>query len=306
VTSVSLLVNGKSAVSAAEKARKEKVFTGLHLNLTEGRPIASPHAIPSLLDASSGCFLGKFAFWEAVERMKSEDIEKEIIHQIERYRELMGEYPRRIDGHQHVHVHAAIWSILRRVLPSHHIKLVRFPLEVSPQWCRDAENGKTSRLLSNVRIHVTFPLKEILISQESALSPALLTSKTSSERSPSLPLIISLGCRPWENKCALKMYKETFIPLKIMVRKSGLSGWFILGTPPTSTETTFPSRKTEGKKWSGSCRVTSRRLSRSMGCTCGRLRVSFPLWQVSRILAPLLSDFLNKLKWHAHQRHASH
>ncbi|XP_069353345.1 carbohydrate deacetylase isoform X3 [Eulemur rufifrons] len=66
VTSVSLLVNGAAAESAAELARRHSIPTGLHANLSEGRPVGPARHGASTLLSPEGFFLGKMGFREAV------------------------------------------------------------------------------------------------------------------------------------------------------------------------------------------------------------------------------------------------
>uniref|UniRef100_A0ABI8AK75 Carbohydrate deacetylase n=1 Tax=Felis catus TaxID=9685 RepID=A0ABI8AK75_FELCA len=66
VTSVSLLVNGAAAESAADLARRHKIPTGLHANLSEGRPVGPARLGDSSLLSPEGFFLGKMGFREAV------------------------------------------------------------------------------------------------------------------------------------------------------------------------------------------------------------------------------------------------
>ncbi|XP_012578879.1 PREDICTED: carbohydrate deacetylase isoform X1 [Condylura cristata] len=66
VTSVSLLVNGAAAESAAELARRHQIPTGLHANLSEGRPVGPACRGASSLLSPEGFFLGKMGFREAV------------------------------------------------------------------------------------------------------------------------------------------------------------------------------------------------------------------------------------------------
>ncbi|XP_036305662.1 carbohydrate deacetylase isoform X4 [Pipistrellus kuhlii] len=66
VTSVSLLVNGAAAESAAELARRHRIPTGLHANLSEGRPVGPARPGASSLLSPEGFFLGKMGFREAV------------------------------------------------------------------------------------------------------------------------------------------------------------------------------------------------------------------------------------------------
>uniref|UniRef100_A0A338P7L4 Carbohydrate deacetylase n=1 Tax=Mus musculus TaxID=10090 RepID=A0A338P7L4_MOUSE len=66
VTSVSLLVNGTAAESAAELARRHSIPTGLHANLSEGRPVGPARHNASSLLSPEGFFLGKMGFREAL------------------------------------------------------------------------------------------------------------------------------------------------------------------------------------------------------------------------------------------------
>ena len=49
VTTASLMVNGKTAASAAKAAKACGLPIGLHLNITEGTPILSASLVPSLV-----------------------------------------------------------------------------------------------------------------------------------------------------------------------------------------------------------------------------------------------------------------
>uniref|UniRef100_A0A8C0DEK8 Carbohydrate deacetylase n=1 Tax=Balaenoptera musculus TaxID=9771 RepID=A0A8C0DEK8_BALMU len=106
VTSVSLLVNGAAAESAAELARRHRIPTGLHANLSEGRPVGpARHGASSLL-GPEGFFLGKMGFREAVAagEVVLPQVRGELEAQLSRFRELLGRDPTHVDGHQHVHV----------------------------------------------------------------------------------------------------------------------------------------------------------------------------------------------------------
>ena len=68
ITRASLLVNGFSATSTAiELAQKHGFTLGIHLNLTEGRPVCENHE--SSLRRMGFCdFRGKFGFRDALSR----------------------------------------------------------------------------------------------------------------------------------------------------------------------------------------------------------------------------------------------
>ncbi|XP_072809185.1 carbohydrate deacetylase isoform X3 [Vicugna pacos] len=111
VTSVSLLVNGAAAESAAELARRHRIPTGLHANLSEGLPVGpARHGVSSLL-SPEGFFLGKMGFRKAVAAgdVVLTQVREELEAQLSRFRELLGRDPTHVDGHQHVHVLPGAW-----------------------------------------------------------------------------------------------------------------------------------------------------------------------------------------------------
>ena len=86
VTTSSLLVNGATSRAAAAQAAAAGLPLGLHLNLSEGRPVSAPGDIPSLVDAATGRLLGKFGFRAAAEagRLRPEDVARETRAQVRR------------------------------------------------------------------------------------------------------------------------------------------------------------------------------------------------------------------------------
>lgn len=109
VTSVSVLVNGASAPGAlrALAARAPRVSVGLHLNLTEGRPVCPPERVPSLLaPPARAVFRGKAGFRAAVAagEVRGDELAAECAAQTARFVALhpAGAPPTHVDGHQHV------------------------------------------------------------------------------------------------------------------------------------------------------------------------------------------------------------
>lgn len=74
VSSASLLVNADQALEAVELSKEYGIPLGLHLNLTEGRPIKTRH---SSLTAENGLMRGKFGFREA---LKSGEIDLDEVN----------------------------------------------------------------------------------------------------------------------------------------------------------------------------------------------------------------------------------
>ncbi|KAM7051514.1 carbohydrate deacetylase [Molossus nigricans] len=131
VTSVSLLVNGATAESAAELARRHQIPTGLHANLSEGRPIGPAcHGVSSLL-SPEGFFLGKMGFREAVaaEDVSFSEVREELEAQLSRFQELLGRNPTHVDGHQHVHVIPGVCQVFAEALQAYGVRFTRLPLE---------------------------------------------------------------------------------------------------------------------------------------------------------------------------------
>ncbi|XP_003419352.2 carbohydrate deacetylase [Loxodonta africana] len=131
VTSVSLLVNGAAAESAAELARRHSIPTGLHANLSEGRPVGpARHGASSLL-GPEGFFLGKMGFREAVAAgdVALSQVREELEAQLSRFRELLGRDPTHVDGHQHVHVLPGVCQVFAEALQAYGVRFTRLPLE---------------------------------------------------------------------------------------------------------------------------------------------------------------------------------
>ncbi|XP_004628201.2 carbohydrate deacetylase [Octodon degus] len=137
VTSVSLLVNGAAAESAAELARRHCIPTGLHANLSEGRPVGPAlHGTSSLL-SPEGFFLGKMGFREAVEagRVALSQVREELEAQLSRFKELLGRPPTHVDGHQHVHVLPGVCQVFAEALQAGGVRFTRLPLEGGVDGC---------------------------------------------------------------------------------------------------------------------------------------------------------------------------
>ena len=119
VTSASLIVNGASCEQAAKQAIDMGLEIGLHLNLTEGKPLTNG---PSLTNAQ-GTMHYKMKFWNYP--VHKEDIQRETIAQLERFKELTGFYPHHIDGHQHAHIAPKIPDMIAPILKQYGVRSTR-------------------------------------------------------------------------------------------------------------------------------------------------------------------------------------
>lgn len=129
ISAASLMVNGPTAVAAAGQAVEVGLCMGLHLNLTEGAPVADN--VSSLIHAD-GTMCYKNEFW-AMSRNPSptflEDVKKEAVAQLERFKLLSGQYPIHVDGHQHVHIAPGVATVLAGVFATYGVTSVRIPDE---------------------------------------------------------------------------------------------------------------------------------------------------------------------------------
>lgn len=134
-TSASILPNGPALEHALAVIRSggfEKVSFGVHLNLTEGRPLAGGL---SCLSGSGGNFLGKGAahrlLMKAGDAALQNDIAREITLQIELLLDAAIGITH-IDGHQHVHLFPAVLGTAAKIARNHGIRRMRIPDEPIP------------------------------------------------------------------------------------------------------------------------------------------------------------------------------
>jgi chitin disaccharide deacetylase len=135
VTSASILPNGPAldhALSGIRSEGFEKVSFGVHLNLTEGRPLAEGL---SCITGSDGNFLGKSAAHRLLMKTGDlplqKDITREITLQIERL--LDSEIGiTHIDGHQHVHLFPSVLATTAEIARRHGIRRMRITDEMLP------------------------------------------------------------------------------------------------------------------------------------------------------------------------------
>lgn len=128
ITAASLMVNGPSSESASKKAGEVGLYLGLHLNLTEGFSLSGPSKITD----SKNQLYYKTSFGKILNsdmRDYLQAISKEVRAQFERFKELTGQYPLHVDGHQHVHIFPQMPDILAPIFKEYGVCSVRIPDE---------------------------------------------------------------------------------------------------------------------------------------------------------------------------------
>jgi len=127
ISSTSLLANGEAFADAISVSRRAPgLGVGIHLNLTEGKPVAPAAGVHSLINGR-GLFARKPAgLWRAIllGRVSSTEIERELRAQIEKVL-AAGTVPTHLDSHKHVHALPALGEMSVRLASQYGVKAIR-------------------------------------------------------------------------------------------------------------------------------------------------------------------------------------
>lgn len=122
VTNTSLMVNMPDAPRAMELAKpRPNLSVGLHVNLTQGKPISKPETVPSLVD-KNGCFRKLSLAYPR--KANPVDLKREVCAQIELFREY-GTPRLHVDGHHYVTFIPSVLNILLDVSKKYGIDSMR-------------------------------------------------------------------------------------------------------------------------------------------------------------------------------------
>ena len=131
LTSASLMVTGDAFEHAAALARANpSLDVGVHLTLTEHRPLTDPATVPSLVDEQGRFLPHAIAFGRRYlnGRIELTEVRTELDAQIRRAAH--AELPiSHLDGHQHVHVLPGVAHVVADLAEQHGIRAVRHPAE---------------------------------------------------------------------------------------------------------------------------------------------------------------------------------
>jgi chitin disaccharide deacetylase len=134
VTSASLLANGAAFAGGVKAARSAPgLGLGVHLNLSDGTPVADAESVMSLLN-DDGEFAGgpqSLLLKRARRGLVLQEVEQEWEAQIQKVRDA-GVQPTHIDGHKHVHMLPGLFEIALRLAKKYGIGAIRVALEASP------------------------------------------------------------------------------------------------------------------------------------------------------------------------------
>ena len=134
VTSTSLLANGSAFADGVKTASElPGLGVGVHLNLSDGAPIAPAERVKSLLN-EDGEFAGgpeSLLMRLTTKSLQAKEVEREWDAQIEKVRGA-GIRPTHLDGHKHVQMLQGLFGIALRLAKRHGIAAVRVSHEASP------------------------------------------------------------------------------------------------------------------------------------------------------------------------------
>ena len=133
VTSTSLLANGAAFAGGVEAARSAPgLGVGVHLNLSDGSPVADRETVTSLLN-NDGEFAGgpeNLLLRRARRELSLAEVENEWDAQIQKVRDA-GISPTHLDGHKHVHMLPGLFETALKLAKRHDIGAIRVSLEAS-------------------------------------------------------------------------------------------------------------------------------------------------------------------------------
>ncbi len=131
VTSTSLMANGDAFDQAVALTRTAPTLgVGIHLNLTDGRPLSPAAQIPSLVTKDLMFEAGPIRLVQKLlaGTARLSHIERELRAQIERTL-AAGIVPTHLDGHQHVHAWPSVSAMVIRLAVEYGIRGIRCSAE---------------------------------------------------------------------------------------------------------------------------------------------------------------------------------
>lgn len=144
ITSTTLMANGMafdSAVSATSATPELSI--GVHLNLTQGRPVSSASHIPSIVTSNGSFYPGPGMLARQVLRGKAKlkDIETELRNQIQKIASA-GIRITHLDGHKHIHLLPSIFDVVLKLACDYGIRCVRCPVEPAASALGPLRSGR--------------------------------------------------------------------------------------------------------------------------------------------------------------------
>lgn len=137
LTTTCLLVGGLSAQDAVARAKRmPKLRVGLHVAVTDAKPVLDPSEIPLLVDEDgqlSGKLLRSGLRFFASKAVQAQ-LRAEIRAQFEAFA-ATGMTLDHVNGHNHMHIHPTVLGLILEIGKDHGIRAMRVPYEpFGPSW----------------------------------------------------------------------------------------------------------------------------------------------------------------------------
>jgi predicted glycoside hydrolase/deacetylase ChbG (UPF0249 family) len=180
VTSTTLLANGMAFEAAAAASKRfRRLGIGVHLNLTEGMPVADASQIRTLVDRGGRLHMAPTRLWAGIAtgQVSLSDIEFELRAQVKKVIRA-GIRPTHFDGHKHVHVLPPVSEVVIRLAREFHIPAVRCPMEKNAHASGPLRNHRFSRISTVKQLLVSRAVSDLARSFRKKLAQAGLLSPT--------------------------------------------------------------------------------------------------------------------------------
>ena len=154
LTSATIMANMPAAVEAVKIAKQLPTLgVGVHLNLTDARPVSVVPCLRPLLDAEGrfACSLSKLSLLSIVSHKIGNAIKTELAAQIQWVID-NGLKPTHLDSHKHIHIFPLLFSIVCQLARRFDIPAIRWTFEPKQlsrvPWPLPSEGGrKKARLI---------------------------------------------------------------------------------------------------------------------------------------------------------------
>ncbi len=145
ITSTTLMANGTAFVSAVASASSvPDLGIGVHLNLTQGRPVCPASQVPTIVN-SEGFFYpspGVLARRILSRKIRPREIENELRSQIEKIASV-GIRITHLDSHKHIHLLPPIFDLVIKLASEYGIDCVRLPIEPASGALGPLQSGRS-------------------------------------------------------------------------------------------------------------------------------------------------------------------
>ncbi|MCG2720190.1 MAG: ChbG/HpnK family deacetylase [Nanoarchaeota archaeon] len=122
VNSTTIMPNGNSFDDAVKLAKKFKLKVGIHINLTQGRPLTQAKTLTENNDLTTKNIINAM-----LHKINLKEVEKEAEEQIRKVLNA-GIKPTHLDSHKHIHVFPGIIDVFIKLAKRYNINKIRLPL----------------------------------------------------------------------------------------------------------------------------------------------------------------------------------